>query len=320
MIVAHADWASSPRKRWACVAVHDSSGTFAVEAPEPVGDPSTFLERLAPRGRSPLFVGFDFPIGLPIAYAKRFGIRKFVDALPTFGQGAAAEFFDPADVPSNIALTRPFYPRRPGGTKRQHLIDALGVANFGELLRQCELQTNSRQAACSLFWILGGNQVGRAAIIGWRDVLQPALRQQNRDIAVWPFHGDLASLLDQSEIVIAETYPAEACLHLGLTAPGRGWSKRSQAGRKAQAPILHSWATRRSIKLSPTLSAQLDDGFGAGSQAEDLFDSVAGLFGMLEVVLGFRAPGNPSSTDVRDIEGWILGQAAPHTPSLHQSV
>jgi hypothetical protein len=34
------------------------------------------------------------------------------------------------------------------------------------------------------------------------------------------------------------------------------------------------------------------------------------LFGMLEVVLGKREPGEPKDEHIRNVEGWILGQAA----------
>src|SRR5262245_49863502 len=115
-------------------------------------------------------------------------------------------------------------------------------------------RTHTVAAACPLFWILGRNQVGRAAIIGWRDVLQPALRGSASELALWPFDGDLCVLLATRRVVIAETYPAEACLHLGLPAPGRGWSKRSQSGRRSHSQRLHHWAQMRGVKLSRALS------------------------------------------------------------------
>ena len=43
------------------------------------------------------------------------------------------------------------------------------------LLRVCELKTEHSQAACSLFWTLGGNQVGKGALTGWQEVIRPAL-------------------------------------------------------------------------------------------------------------------------------------------------
>ena len=282
MIIAHADWGSAPNKRWLCFSQRMSDGNFVVHAPEFVGEPGTLIDRLKARSTL-LFLGFDFPIGLPAAYARRAGIEKFTDALRQFGLRSFPDFFTPAETISEISLVRPFYPRRPGGTKRQHLVDALGVSDFGELLRQCDVKNAHRSAACSLFWILGGNQVGRAAIIGWRDVLQPALRIPGPEVALWPFDGDLFELLATRRVVIAETYPAEACLHLGLPAPGRGWSKRSQCGRRSHAQRLHHWAEMRHVHLSSELSTLLADGFGPSKDGEDPFDATVGLFSMLEV-------------------------------------
>jgi len=62
----------------------------------------------------------------------------------------------------------------------------------------------SRRAA--FFWTLGGNQVGKAAITGWRDVLAPALQGGG---SASPFNVSLLSLLVPGNAVIAETYPAE---------------------------------------------------------------------------------------------------------------
>jgi hypothetical protein len=45
-------------------------------------------------------------------------------------------------------------------------------------------------------------------------------------------------------------------------------------------------------------------------KGDDAFDAVVGLFGMLEVVLGRREPGESKGEQIRDVEGWILGQAA----------
>lgn len=41
--------------------------------------------------------------------------------------------------------------------------------------RKASASSAARRAACPLFWTLGGNQAGKAAIAGWRDILQPAL-------------------------------------------------------------------------------------------------------------------------------------------------
>ena len=51
------------------------------------------------------------------------------------------------------------------------------------------------------------------------------------------------------------------------------------------------------------------DGFGGGADGEDRFDAVVGLWGMLDVALGNRAPGEPDDKTTW-VEGWILGQPA----------
>jgi hypothetical protein len=77
-----------------------------------------------------------------------------------------------------------------------------------QLLRRCERGGNGQKRACCLFWTLGSNQVGKAAIIGWRDVPAPTLRGGSR-VALSPFDGDLHSLIVPGNVVIAETFPAE---------------------------------------------------------------------------------------------------------------
>jgi hypothetical protein len=69
----------------------------------------------------------------------------------------------------------------------------------------------------------------------------------------------------------------------------------------------------RNVHLSPVLSTLLADGFGPSKDGEDLFDATVGLFSMLEVVLGHRAPGEPATASVRNLEGWILGQQRPES-------
>lgn len=110
-------------------------------------------------------------------------------------------------------------------------------------------------------------------------------------------------------MVIAETYPAEACRHIGLRPPGSAtWSKRSQEGRRTASSQILSWAKSRSVRLSDSLTAMLGDGFGPREGGEDPLDAVIGLASMLEIVLGHRAAGAPDDPEVLEFEGWILGQ------------
>lgn len=311
-VVSHADWSVDPKKRWIARAWLEGD-TYRLEPPKPVGDVRSLISRVVARKGETAVLGFDFPIGVPSAYAERAGIESFPVALLEFGTGRWKHFFDLATRRTEISIEQPFYPFRPGGTKHADLITALGVNGMSDLRRRCDHGYPGRNAACALFWTLGGNQVGRAAISGWRDLLAPALRSHEIDIAVWPFGGELTTLAATHECVITETYPADACVQLGLTAPGRGWSKRKQHDRRSKYEHLAAWSRSRAIVLDVHLDSALKDGFGTAPDGEDPFDAVVGLLAMLDVVQGRRRDGAPEEPRTRTVEGWILGQGQAAT-------
>ena len=313
-LIAHADWSSNAKKRWICLAELDHQGSYRVRVPKTVGNPqSLFTELLKQADGGNVFAGFDFPIGLPSAYAEKIQIRDFRSLLPELGHGVWADFFEVARERDEIGPLRPFYPMTPGkkaGVRKQnHLLKALQTKSIEDLLRECEKSTDTRAAASSLFWTLGAKQVGKAAIVGWRDVLIPALQNSKVDVAIWPFDGSLFDLLSNHKITVAETYPAEACLHLCMSPPGSGWSKTNQADRASQGEHIRNWLCSRKVHAESQLLKMIGAGFGPSKDSEDPFDAFVGLLSMLEVVLGHRAPGDPCIKQVRSIEGWILGQS-----------
>jgi hypothetical protein len=305
VLVAHADWSAHPAKRWMARALLQPGGRYLVLPPVRVGALDGFwawLQAVAPTG--PILVGFDFPIGLPAAYADRVGIEDFPAALDGFD----GDFYSVARTPEEISLARPFYPDRPGGRSRRDLVDALGLEAWDRLHRRCDRATASRPAACPMFWTLGGNQVGKAAISGWRELLAPA-RRARMNVAIWPFDGALAALLSTPSFVVAETYPGEVYVHLGLRPALRSrGGKRRQAARAACAGLLLAWAERSQVSLAPALADDIEAGFGPLAGADDRFDSVVGVFGMLNVLRGGRPSGEPDDPVVLRVEGWILGQ------------
>ncbi|NEI14591.1 DUF429 domain-containing protein [Rhizobium leguminosarum] len=305
-VIAHCDWSIDRNKRWMCVAVRRGT-KWILSAPEPVGETKDFIPRLRNRADAgaALLIGFDFPIGLPAGYGKALGLADFRSVLRAFGAGRFERWFDVAEHRSDIAIDRPFYPMRPGGTQRQHLFDALGVGSGGELLRRCERATADRGDACMLFWTLGGNQVGKAAITGWQEIIMPNLSE----VALWPFDGSLAELTKPGATVVAETYPGDVYSQLGI--PRRPvWSKRQQAGRRRAGDHLLRWLVSHPHIDGAALEAMITDGFGIDKAGEDRFDAVVGLLGMLDVVEGRRAEGLPDDDDVTIWEGWIFGQGA----------
>lgn len=302
-VIWHADWSVAPSKRWVARATRIGAG-FSIDAPRLVGPTEAFLSEITASGKRTL-AGFDFPIGLPASYGSKTDFQSFPHALMAFGAGDWSQWFEVARDRTDISVRRPFYPMAPGGRKQAHLFDVLGAQSANDLRRTCELATSTRRAACPLFWTLGGNQVGKAAITGWKEIIRPAIQRHNARL--WPFDGRLNELSQSQGLVLAETYPAEAYGHISVTFRP-GMSKRSQTDRMTFASPIRRWAEARGFVVRNELARQIEDGFGGAADGEDRFDALLGLCGMLEVVSGHRAEGPALSASVRQWEGWILGQ------------
>lgn len=305
-IAAHADWSADPRKQWICVAERQADG-WRVDAPAPVGPLPNLLPGLLARARGgPVLLGADLPLGLPRAYAAKHATEA---DFPAFLRALAARpaFFEVAATLEQVSAGRPFYPARgvKGMTRAAHAA-ALGLGDASGLSRACDRATAERPAGAPLFWTLGANQTGKAAISAWRGLLLPALLGPNPPL-LWPFDGDVSEILRPGRVAIAETYPAEALRHLGLTLKG---SKRRQADRLALASEIAARMGSLSAHPSDTLAAALTDGFGADAQGEDRFDSLIGVLCVLNVLAGRRTGGIPDDPWLRRWEGWVLGQTA----------
>jgi hypothetical protein len=301
--IFHAVWSTAANKRWLARATLGADGRYTGHAPALIEDHVDLIPSIR-RGIGDHgcgLVGFDFPIGIPASYACLAGVTAFKPFLRELGKGEWTEFYNVARVPSEISVHRPFYPFRPGQTRQAHLLSALGLDDIDDLRRQCERKQPGRRAACSLFWTLGANQVGKGAIVGWRDVLVPAL-DNAEDAILWPFDGRLHDLLQAGKIVIVETYPGE-CYRWFLPKPLIG--KGKQEVRTAVGNRLAKWAVSLDISLELTLRCMIEKGCPEG---DDAFDAIVGLFGIIEVVTGRRQPGEPSENRIRNVEGWILGQ------------
>ena len=304
-LAAHADWSVAPGKRWIAVA-RPRRGGWRVAAPVPVGEVATLLDRLrAAAGSGPVALGVDFPLGLPRAYADA---RTEAD-FPAFLAGLTARpaFFEVCAMLAEVGPERPFYPARGvrGMTRAAHAA-ALGLAGPAALSRACDRATALRPAGAPLFWTLGANQTGKAAISAWRDLLLPALATAAPPL-LWPFAGPFRDLLAPGAVAIAETYPAEALRLLGLRLSG---SKRRQADRAAlAAPLTAALAAARATP-APALAAAIADGFGADAAGEDRFDCVLGLLAVLAVIDGRLPDTAPADPWIARWEGWVLGQTA----------
>lgn len=311
LLAVHADWSVNDRKRWMCRA-HREDGTWRISAPVRVGPTATLITRLLTEAAgAPVALGVDFPLGLPRAYAALAEIGSFVGWLR--GLELDDPLFEPCATLDEINLGRPFYPRRsvagPGQMARQAA--ALGLPDTAGLRRMVDFRTARRPAGAPLFWTMGANQCGKGAITGWRDFLLPGIAQ-GLPVRLWPYAGAFRDLLEPGVVAVAETYPTEAMVQLGLRLKG---SKRRQSDRAALAPALRQMMGLMGVVPNPALAGLLDNGFGPSGDGEDPFDSVLGVLGLIRVTDG--APdgteaGQPGNADViRAIEGWVLGQVDP---------
>ena len=271
----------------------------------PVGEVGTLFARLLDAaGGGPVALGVDFPIGLPRAYAALHagGATDF----PAFLRSLATDgtFFRVADALHEIGPARPFYPRRGvrGMTRLSHA-RALGLATAGDLSRACDRATAHRPAGAPLFWTLGANQSGKAAIAAWRDLLLPAFAASPP--ALWPFDGPFRGLLQPGRVAVAETYPADALRQLGLRPIG---SKRRQSDRAALVPGLRDAMAGLRARPDPALAHLLATGFGADAAGEDRLDCVLGVLCVLLVLAGRRPDTPPHDPWLTTWEGWVLGQ------------
>ena len=303
MIAAHADWSLDARKRWVCIA-RRRGGQWQASAPGPVGDPATLAALLIAEG-GPAALGLDLPLGVP----RGFAAMRPEPGFPTFLAGLAGntDFFAVSPTLDTVSPARPFYPARGiKGMRRAGHAAALGLPDAAGLSRLCDRATAERPAGAPVFWTLGANQSGKAAISAWRDWLAPALAA-GAPFRLWPFAGALHDLLRPEQLAIAEVYPAEALRHLGLKLAG---SKRAEAPRRALAPALRDAMAALNVTPDAVLAEAITSGFGPDAAGEDRFDSLIGLLGLIGVVDGKRPDFIPPDPLIRAWEGWVLGQTA----------
>ena len=282
-----------------------------MEPPAPVGEVTAFLAGLLRQaGGGAVALGVDLPLGLPRAFAAQRSEPDF----PGFLRGLTgqAAFFRVCASLEELGPDRPFYPMRgvKGMTRASHAA-RLCLGDAGGLSRACDRATLERPAGAPLFWTLGANQSGKAAIAAWRDMLLPAFAAK-APVRLWPFEGPFRTLLAPGTIAIAETYPAEALRHLGIRLAG---SKRRQTDRAGVADLLFAAMAALDVTPEPALTQLIADGCGADAAGEDRFDCLLGVLCMLNVLAGRRPDTAPDDPWIRLWEGWVLGQTAAPLPA-----
>ena len=306
-VVVHCDWSLSQKKRFFAHATRRPDG-WTVHATRPVpAEPVSLINLWA---KQQIFLGLDLPLGVPLAWAQQVGVSSFPQLLRLLAdpQPLWDRFFEVAETPAEIGLHRPFYPKRPGGTKLHHLVDGLNLQDASQLRRLCDRPTDKRGAAAPLFWTMGAQQVGKAALSAWQQLLI-RLVMGGFDCKLWPFDGRLAQFKSH-QLVVAEVYPAEMYGHVGIEFPvinAKRTGKRSQVARAHNGAKMFGVGQRLNVVFDGASTAEIERGFGNGADGEDRFDALVGLLGMLLVLEGEVAEGYPAEWQIRQIEGWLLG-------------
>jgi hypothetical protein len=257
--IFHADWSTNPGARWA-VRARKIDGDWLVSPPEPMTDAAGLKSTYADYERCTL-AGFDFPIGVPRAYGARSGFSDFKALLTATGKHQWSEFYKPAESQSDISLRRPFYPASSGTKgqhKQEHLFNALDLNETSQLRRRCETTEFLSKEASPLFWTIGAQQVGKAAIHSWQRIVQPALQNGAR---IWPFDGALEVVTQEAGLVICETYPTAYYPWLGLKIGKPGKPKGDQQTRANEAINLLSFIAARPIIVMPAMRDVIVSGF-----------------------------------------------------------
>ncbi|WP_368661350.1 hypothetical protein [Paracoccus sp. (in: a-proteobacteria)] len=255
-----------------------------------------------------VLAGFDFPIGLPTAYAQRTGFPHFRAFLQALSCGQWPHWLLPGQIVQDISVYRPFYPQataEKGSQHRAQLTNALNLT-WDQLHRRCDRAAGMGNAAAVMFWTLGGNQVGKAMIAGLKEIILPLQGESH----LWPFDGDLHD--STARLTLAETYPTRFYDLLGLT-PRQKPGKTDPQKLMALAPALLDKAQALSITLSPPIEHMVRTGF-AGHKAkanDDAFDALVGAIGMIATHDGHRPEHPPLTADEQAWEGWMLGAHLP---------
>jgi hypothetical protein len=132
------------------------------------------------------------------------------------------------------------------------------------------------------------------------------------NLKIWSFSGSLAHLCRSENIIVVETYPAEFYNHLSLSL--------LSPTEKASADVwiacffavqLIIWAETYNLDLDDSIKNSVMDGFGDMPDGEDRLDAFIGLYGMINVVLGYHNFWEPNIHYISKIEGLIFGQEQP---------
>ena len=202
-----ADWSKRPEKRSVYVADGRKRCVRKGELSGAAWDVDALLDLAERHARDgSVLIGVDVVLGVPEGYWRSVLHEHrghppgtFVDWLG--GLGVSGGFFETAVKPDEWRVDRPWFKVAKG---------AGGLTSFtrkvdGGMLRRIDVATGANP----VFAVAGmPGTVGSGTREFWKELV-PHLSGR-RNFAIWPFDGDLTSLLASRDVVLCETYPALA--------------------------------------------------------------------------------------------------------------
>ena len=199
-----ADWGKSPEKRSVYIADFRARRIQRGESSGASWDVEALLDlanRLA--RNAPVLVGVDVVLGVPQGYwrlvleeRRRRPPATFVEWLE--GLGASTGFFETIVEPHEWRVDRPWFKVAEGDG---------GLTSFTSkvddgMRRRVDVATHANP----VFAVAGmPGTVGGGTRAFWKELIP--LLSGRREFAVWPFEGELSSLLERRRVVLCETYP-----------------------------------------------------------------------------------------------------------------
>ncbi len=138
--------------------------------------------------KQPILITADVPIGLPSGFPEVYDGSTFIEWLRN--RNTHQDWNDlVADSVGDQSSQKPFVVCKKGERKAR--------GRFPK--RVCEKKTGGE----SLYWCVGGRQVGKAALHFWHKTLLPLREHFGDSLAIWPFES-----IEGKKVVVAECYPA----------------------------------------------------------------------------------------------------------------
>ena len=298
-----ADWGKAARKRAVYAANVRQRLVYRLSPGTgwSVGAILAEAERLSRDG--PVLAAFDAPLGLPESYlavaAKVLspGLRVgFLDFLRQVY--LIPGFFEPTTIATDWRIEQPFFsvPAGEGGlTSYRNAAAEKGV----DLFRRIDKATKAK----TLFATSGiPGSVGCAACSLWREI--GTLLRNSPTFRVWPFEGDLGTLLRSGSIKIGETYPRAAYATALIDGSVESRPPLSLAktnadvrGSAIEALINSEWVRAQGVRI---------EGLENAKENEDDFDACIAAAALLRCELE-RLPFSAPWRETDRTEGGILG-------------